>query len=315
MSPGRSVLSRLRHDMRIRRSRGTAHRWQAHEPAGGRPPAHLVALALLVGLGVALARLDPGTAALAGSGTSAVPQTLTFAPVPGGDEVAATPIRVPVRDAPPATPATSAPRRPVVLVPESKPIVVPRTAPSDSTAVFLGDSYTSGWSGAGLGARGWPRIVGAANGWKVVNLAVPGTGFINPGWTGQPIGSRVGAAIDRHPGVVVIAGGHNDSRWSTASVAAAADRVIERLRAALPNARLVIVAPIWPSGSPPSRCLELRDHLRRTAASVGAVFVDPLDENWFGGSRHSMILADGIHPSDAGHRYIAQRVLARLVRA
>jgi len=314
MSPGRSVLSRLRHDMRIRRSRGTAHRWQAHEPAGGRRPARLVALALLVGLGVALARLDPATAALAGSGTSAVPQTLTFAPVPGGDEVAATPIRVPVRDAPPATPATSAPRRPVVLVPESKPIVVPRTAPSDSTAVFLGDSYTSGWSGAGLGARGWPRIVGAANGWKVVNLAVPGTGFINPGWTGQPIGSRVGAAIDRHPGVVVIAGGHNDSRWSTASVAAAADRVIQRLRAALPNARLVIVAPIWPSGSPPSRCLELRDHLRRTAASVGAVFVDPLAENWFGGSRHAMILADGIHPSDAGHRYIAQRVLARLVR-
>jgi len=304
--------------MRIRRSRGTARRWQAHEPAGGRRPAHLVALALLVGLGVALARLDPATTALAGSGTSAAAQTLTFAPVPASGEVTATPIRVPVRDTPPATAATSAPRRPLVHLPESKPIVVPRSvaaAPSGSTAVFLGDSYTSGWSGAGLGARGWPRIVGAAEGWKVVNLAVPGTGFINPGWTGQPIGSRVGAAIDRHPGVVVISGGHNDSRWSTASVAAAADRVIHRLRAALPNARLVIVAPIWPSGSPPSRCLVLRDHLRRTAASVGAVFIDPLAENWFGGSRHSMILADGIHPSDAGHRYIAQRVLARLARA
>jgi lysophospholipase L1-like esterase len=315
MSPGRSVLSRLRHDMRIRRSRGTARRWQAHEPGRGRRPAHLVALALLVGLGVALARLDPATAALAGSGTSPAAQTLTFAPVPAHDEVAATPIRVPVRDTPPASSAMSAPKRPVVLVPESKPIVVPRTAPSGSTAVFLGDSYTSGWSGAGLGARGWPRIVGVANGWKVVNLAVPGTGFINPGWTGQPIGSRVQAAIDRHPAVVVIAGGHNDSRWSTTSVAAAADRVIQRLRAALPNARLVIVAPIWPSGTPPTRCLVLRDHLRRTAASVGAVLVDPLAENWFGGSRHSMILADGIHPSDAGHRYIAQRVLARLVRA
>jgi lysophospholipase L1-like esterase len=240
--------------------------------------------------------------------------TLTFAAVPASADVPATPLRLPVRDIPPATAATSAPTRPVVVVPESKAIVVPRTAVSGSTAVFLGDSYTSGWSGAGLGARGWPRIVGAAEGWTVVNLAVPGTGFINPGWTGQPMGSRVQAAIDRHPGVVVIAGGHNDSRWSASAVAAAADRVIQRLHAALPNARLVIVAPIWPSGSPPSRCLVLRDHLRRTAASVGAVFVDPLAENWFGASRHSMILADGIHPSDAGHRYIAQRVLARLAR-
>jgi lysophospholipase L1-like esterase len=304
--------------MRNRPRQGAARRWQAHQPARPQRTAQLAALALLVGIGVVVGRLDPATAALAagpaGTASSDLGQTLTFAPVPTAGEVAATSVEPATRPVPPQTSSSSPPRRPVVAIPESKPVVVSRTAPRAFTAAFLGDSYTSGWSGAGLGARGWPRIVGAAQGWKVVNLAVAGTGFINPGWTGQPIGSRVQAAIARHPDVVVVAGGHNDSRWSVAAVAAAADRVILRLHASLPNARLVILAPIWPTGSPPLRCLQLRDHLRRTAARVGAVFVDPLAENWFGGGRHAMILADGIHPSDAGHRYIARRVLARLAR-
>ena len=59
-----------------------------------------------------------------------------------------------------------------------------------ATAVFLGDSYTSGWNGAGMGERGWPRLVGSARGWRTVNLAVAGTGFLNPGWTDQPIGNH-----------------------------------------------------------------------------------------------------------------------------
>jgi lysophospholipase L1-like esterase len=182
-------------------------------------------------------------------------------------------------------------------------------------AVFLGDSYTTGWNGAGLGSRGWPRIVSRARGWQAVDLAVAGTGFINPGWTNQPVGSRVTEAIRQRPDVVFIAAGHNDSRWSVAATAAAADKVIDRLHRALPDALLVIVAPIWPSGSPPTRCLALRDHLRRTAASVGAIFIDPLGERWFAGSNQRFIGPDGIHPTDAGHRHMAERVLADLARA
>jgi lysophospholipase L1-like esterase len=181
--------------------------------------------------------------------------------------------------------------------------------------VFLGDSYTTGWKGAGIGTRGWPRLVARARGWKTVNLAVAGTGFLNPGWTNQPVGSRVGAAIAREPDVIFVAAGHNDSRWTATATAKAADKVITRLRRALPDAVLVIVGPIWPSGSPPARCVALRDHLRRTAASVGAIFIDPLGERWFAGSRRSLIGTDGIHPTDAGHRAMAKRVIADLTRA
>lgn len=188
-------------------------------------------------------------------------------------------------------------------------------AGAGSKAVFLGDSYTTGWNGAGLGARGWPRRVGLAKGWRTVNLAVAGTGFINPGWTNQPVRTRVSAAIARHPDIVFVASGHNDSHWSAAATAKAADKVIDRLHNALPHAVLVIVAPIWPNGSPPARCLTLRDHLRRKAAAVHGIFIDPLAERWFAGKYHRLIGADGIHPTDAGHLRMARRVLADLAKA
>lgn len=186
---------------------------------------------------------------------------------------------------------------------------------SGGKAVFLGDSYTTGWNGAGLGARGWPALVGRARGWKTVDLAVAGTGFINPGWTNQPIGSRVSAVIKQRPDVLFIAGGHNDSRWSASATGKAADAVIDRLHLALPDAVLVIVGPIWQNGSPPTRCLTLRDHLRRKAAAIDAIFIDPLAERWFAGSNHAFIGPDGIHPIDAGHRHMADRILADLAAA
>ena len=216
--------------------------------------------------------------------------------------------------------ATAAPARPTPVVaaaPETRAVVVtPQAAPrvvrrptNGMTAVFLGDSYTTGWRGAGVGGRAWPVLVGRAKGWRTVTLAVAGTGFINPGWTGQPLGSMVPAAARQHPDVVVIASGHNNSRWSASATGAAADRAIDGLRRALPHAIFVIVGPIWQDGAPPLRCLVLRDHLRRKAAAIGAVFIDPLAEGWFAGTNHRFIGPDGLHPTDAGHAHMARLVL------
>src|SRR4029453_17476855 len=93
-------------------------------------------------------------------------------------------------------------------------------------------------------ARGGPRLCSRPRDWRTVNLAVAGTGFKNPGWTGQPIGSLVANAVRQHPDLIVLAGGHNDSRWSTAATARAADAVIYRLRRAEPGDEPVIVAPL-----------------------------------------------------------------------
>jgi lysophospholipase L1-like esterase len=208
-------------------------------------------------------------------------------------------------------PSPDLPGRAVVHLPRSSPLVVRRVA-AGATAVFLGDSYTTGWNGAGIGSQGWPERVARARAWRAINLAVAGTGFMNPGWTNQPLGSRIATAIRLKPDIVVVAAGHNDSRWSTSTTALAADKAIDRLRHALPDALIVVVAPIWPSGHPPARCVALRDDLRREARSVDAVFIDPLAEAWFAGANRRLIGADGIHPTNAGHRRIAERVLADL---
>jgi lysophospholipase L1-like esterase len=203
------------------------------------------------------------------------------------------------------------PHRPEIQVAQPTAGVVHRPG-AGATAVFLGDSYTSGWNGAGLGAQGWPALVDGAQGWRTINLAVAGTGFINPGWTHQPVSSGVSATIREKPDIVFIAAGHNDSRWSAAATSAAADQVIDSLHRSLPEATLVVIAPIWANGSPPTRCLVLRDHLRRKAASLGTIFIDPLAERWFAGNAHRLIGPDGIHPTDAGYSHIAGRVLADL---
>jgi lysophospholipase L1-like esterase len=187
----------------------------------------------------------------------------------------------------------------------------PRPRP---VAVFLGDSYTSGYNGAGLGRAGWPAIVSAALGFRPLNRAVPGTGFINPGWTAQPIRTRIAGAVRAHPRLVILAGGHNDRRFATAATSGAADLVIARLRRAFPDAVLVVIGPIWSNGDPPLSLLRLRDHLRRTSAAVGAIFIDPLGAGWFAGSARRLIGPDDIHPTNAGHRHIAHLVL-RAIRA
>jgi lysophospholipase L1-like esterase len=189
------------------------------------------------------------------------------------------------------------------------PLAAPVRRP---VAVFLGDSYTSGYEGSGIGSNGWPAIVSAAYDWRMTNLAVPGTGFVNPGWTGQPMRTWISEVIRLRPGVVVIVGGHNDRRYGTTRAADAADALIDRLRGALPGTALVIIGPIWQDGSPATSIVGLRNRLRAKAAEVGATFIDPIVGGWFAGSSQGFIGPDGIHPTNAGHRHMAELVLAAL---
>ena len=178
--------------------------------------------------------------------------------------------------------------------------------------VVLGDSYSSGWRGVGEGADGWPAILGANRHWEVHNLAAPGTGFLNPGFT-HPSGSQAPAAIALHPGVVFVVGGHNDEELPSGRVARAADRLLEALAAGLPDAVLVVVGPIWPAGDRYGAALvPLRDHLRARAAAIGALFIDPIADRWLLGANARLVGADGTHPTADGYRRFAQWIAADL---
>ncbi|MDT4998170.1 MAG: hypothetical protein QOK12_275, partial [Mycobacterium sp.] len=40
---------------------------------------------------------------------------------------------------------------------------------------------------------------------------------------------------------------------------------------------------------------------------IGATWIDPIAERWFVG-RPDLIGADGVHPTDAGHAYMAGKI-------
>ena len=78
---------------------------------------------------------------------------------------------------------------------------------------------------------------------------------------------------------------------------------------------------MWGSGSPDPAALEIRDALAVTARAQRVPFIDPLAGHWITGDRRSKtgnaadyIERDGVHPTDAGHRYLAGRLMADLRR-
>jgi lysophospholipase L1-like esterase len=53
--------------------------------------------------------------------------------------------------------------------------------------------------------------------------------------------------------------------------------------------------------------LKIRDTLKYQADVVGATFIDPINAGWFVG-RPELIGKDGVHPTDAGHAYMAEKI-------
>jgi lysophospholipase L1-like esterase len=122
------------------------------------------------------------------------------------------------------------------------------------------------------------------------------------------------------PPVVLVVLGHNDTRVAPQRVYILARRSLRRLRQSLPDARIVVIGPIWPSGSLPYRVLATRDAILRAVREVGGLdWIDPLAERWFTGDRAlntgnaARLISDDDHPNDAGHAHIA-RLLVRDLR-
>ncbi|POH58744.1 SGNH/GDSL hydrolase family protein [Cryobacterium zongtaii] len=212
---------------------------------------------------------------------------------------------------PPATPAPTASAPPTA---SSAPTDAPPPPTDPAVAVFLGDSYTQGW-GASNPTMKWTTLVAYAAGWTEVNEGQGGTGYVTmAGVSGcgqddcPTYPDRVADIVAAAPDVVVIAGGQND-RWALATdpelVQAAVDRTFSLLREGLPNARLIAVGP---STAEPATAMitDLDGWVRAAADRVDAEYVSLLDPVVI---QSDMVVSDGVHVNDAGHRAIADRVL------
>ena len=115
---------------------------------------------------------------------------------------------------------------------------------------------------------------------------------------------QVRGAPEPDADVVVVFGSRNDKFLPAAEVKSQAVAVFDAVRAQSPSADLVVIGPAWDDDVPPNELFLARDAVASAAADAGALFVDPLAEEWLL-DRPELIGLDGVHPNDAGHAYLA----------
>lgn len=207
----------------------------------------------------------------------------------------------------------------VVALPATTPSATPsvtKAAPKDR-AVFIGDSYTQG-TGASAPEKRWVSLVAAAKGWGFDNLGRGGTGYLSTsdergcGLSFCPnFGGMIGQAVAAKPSTVVVSGGQNDFtafNETRPAVIEAINKTYADLRAKLPNTKIVAVGPSTPWGVNPD--VEAYDQAVQDAAkSVGATYVSLINPDVI---VDSMLVKDGAHVNDEGHKAIAERVISAL---
>ena len=189
---------------------------------------------------------------------------------------------------------------------------VPARAAELSEIAVIGDSYTAGSGEGGNGSRAWIEIARqllAAEGVEVspAIAAEGGAGYGQRGNGGSVFGDLTVRAVRRTDKLVVFFGSRNDQSVDPQRFPGLAADAFRLARGVAPAAKLLVIGPPWPTADPPPAVLNIRDRLREQAAAAGAVFVDPIAEGWFVG-RPDLIGGDGVHPTDAGHVYLAARI-------
>lgn len=184
-------------------------------------------------------------------------------------------------------------------------------APSNTLAApvdvaFYGDSYTHGHS-ASVYAKRWSSVLSTENGWTELNFGISGLGFqanrsMHPD---QPT-----LIVAAHPDMVIVMLGINDARtWdelSPAKVHAAIDDDLKTLRDGLPDAPIVVLAPMWATSTTPKQVGVMAGWLQDAAAEEGAYYV-PGATSWIHGNK-AYLSSDDLHPNDAGYQHIANEL-------
>ncbi len=181
----------------------------------------------------------------------------------------------------------------------------------------VGDSYTTGTDEGGLGPKSWTSLA-----WQTLtkrgvqiaaDVAAEGrAGYVVLGDHGGVFEDLTVRAVKSDDVLVVFFGSRNDLGTDPGLLAARARDTFGVARMLAPSARFLVIGPPWPTADVPDSILQIRDALNSEARAAGAAFVDPIGAHWFV-DRPDLIGPDGVHPNDAGHRYLADKI-APLIR-
>lgn len=190
--------------------------------------------------------------------------------------------------------------------------------PAEPRLLIMGDSYTEGFAAEAPRENGWAYLTAAALGFPSVIDGVGGTGWTTGTGVDGTEANRYSDRVARmatdgyNPNIVIVQGGQNDYRLSTQDTTDAVVSTIAQMREAWPGVQVIVIGP-----SAPQPLGETHTNANRaiTAAAIQsqAAIINPIGRDWMTdenspGFSHT----DGSHLNTAGHRYLADQVLAYL---
>ena len=197
----------------------------------------------------------------------------------------------------------------------------PYVAVENETALFIGDSYVQANSLVTAGElvqKRFSTLLSRHYGWKEINYAVGGMGFI---YGETPFIQQLENAISdisydhSKVGKVFVCGGRNDGSISASdfdadNYIASVKEVITTAHSAYPNADIILIPMMWDSTIPSGNIFTLYCLITEAAYGEDATIV-PNGYQWLIGYK-GYILPDNVHPNVEGHAMIFDHILNAL---
>jgi lysophospholipase L1-like esterase len=215
-------------------------------------------------------------------------------------------------------PARTAPARTARLITRSGPSATCEQRLADDAkhgtpdVVIVGASFTAG-VGTGAPGRSWAVLLARELHWNVDVYGVAGAGYVHPGADHLgPVTAEL-ARIDLRdldPALVIVQAGHDDIGIPARVEERRVERTIALIRAQAPDARIALLT-VYATRSPTPAAYRT-DRAIVTAgrtADPRVIIMDPLASHW-----SFQRAPDGLHPTEAGSRWIARKV-AEILRA
>lgn len=202
----------------------------------------------------------------------------------------------------------------LVLAPEpdvAPPVTVaPVVHDNAPSALFVGDSFPAG-SGAPSKDEGAACLAARTLGWTCNLDAQAGSGFVADGRQSDPGNSPLIQRLAHSKNtyladIVVIDAGRNDRDAPQEQLKAAISTYLEAVRAAWPKAEIVVIEPYFMDTQAPVLSGSVLAHLRAATEQVEGHVLSPQAAAWI------LPGSDSRYLDAAGHRYIAQRLVAAL---
>ncbi|CCQ13662.1 Lipolytic enzyme [Rhodococcus sp. AW25M09] len=169
----------------------------------------------------------------------------------------------------------------------------------------VGDSYSRGLPDTLV----WPELAAESTGWSIDNVSIFSAGYVATDGNGT-FADQIDAALAGNPDVVLVVGGINDVGKPPELITQRAIDTLGELARRAPTARIVVMGPIWHELPVPEAAGVIDNSVGTAAHTLRLPYLSVVGEDWL--VPEGMIQEDGIHPTEAGQRVLAQQIVASL---